>query len=304
MEGDRWELREELRAGKNFGTPPFDDLFVLGMDRDDTDLWMRGHLATRDGRKGSSPVGNGFFLTNTDVLRRVYGNGLLSIEAGSLLDVGKMAAPMAGLSSGEWLVDTGVEARLTVPHTSVVLSWGARSAVGDECVLGDSCAGKWFALAFDFGPAEGAGEVLEVGWLVAFEVDTEDVEAGLDILVRKLAHVVAGQAAENAALAGVDSEVGRGDLARGPGFDLDEAEGVALRTRRPGDEVQIAGGAGGMPGAGDDDIAAAHEPEEGGALAFEAGAEVLGALGTVALGGVLDGVDRRLHETVSQAEKH
>jgi hypothetical protein len=57
MEGDNYELSQQLRAGKIFGAAPFDDLFVLGMDRDDTDLWMRGLIATRDGRKGSSPVG-------------------------------------------------------------------------------------------------------------------------------------------------------------------------------------------------------------------------------------------------------
>jgi hypothetical protein len=136
MEGDRWDLREELRAGKIFGSPPFDDLFVLGMDRDDTDLWMRGHIATRDGRKGSSPVGDSYFLSNTDVLRRVYGNGLLSIHAGPLLDVGKMTAPTAGLSSGEWLVDTGLEARLTVLHTSVVLSWGRDLRSGTNAFWG------------------------------------------------------------------------------------------------------------------------------------------------------------------------
>lgn len=124
IEGQRWEFRDQLRAGKIFGSLPFDDLFVLGMDRDDTNLWMRGHIATRDGRKGSSPVGDAYFLSNTDVLRRVYGNGLLSIQAGPLLDVGKMTAPTAGLSNGEWLADAGVEARLTVLHTTVVLSWG------------------------------------------------------------------------------------------------------------------------------------------------------------------------------------
>jgi hypothetical protein len=136
MEGDRWDFREELRAGKTFGSPPFDDLFVLGMDRDDTDLWMRGHIATRDGRKGSSPVGDGYFLLNTDVLRRLYGNGLLSIHAGPLFDVGKMAVPTAELSSGEWLVDAGVEARLTVLHTSVVLSWGRDLRAGKNAVWG------------------------------------------------------------------------------------------------------------------------------------------------------------------------
>ncbi len=136
MEGERWELRDELRAGKVFGSPPFDDLFVLGMDRDDTNLWMRGHIATRDGRKGSSPVGDGYFLSNTDVLRRVYGNGLVSIQAGPLLDVGKMGAPTAGLSNGEWLLDTGIEARLTVLHTSVVLSWGHDLRAGTNAFWG------------------------------------------------------------------------------------------------------------------------------------------------------------------------
>ncbi|MFP5227374.1 MAG: tetratricopeptide repeat protein [Acidobacteriota bacterium] len=136
LEGDRWELRDEVRAGRIFGTPPFDDLFVLGMDRDDTDLWMRGHIATRDGRKGSSPVGDGYFLSNTDIDRRIYGNGLFSIHAGPLLDIGKMAAPTAGLSNGEWLVDTGVEARLTVLHTSVVLSWGRDLRSGTNAFWG------------------------------------------------------------------------------------------------------------------------------------------------------------------------
>ena len=134
--GDRYELRQEVRAGKIFGTAPVDDLFVLGMDRDDTDLWMRGHIATRDGRKGSSPVGDGYFLANTDALRRVYGNGLVTLQAGPLLDVGKMVAPTAGLSTGEWLVDTGVEARVRVLHTGVVLSWGRNLRSGTNAFWG------------------------------------------------------------------------------------------------------------------------------------------------------------------------
>jgi hypothetical protein len=136
MQGDRWDVREEFRSGRIFGSPPFDDLFVLGMDRDDTDLWMRGHIATRDGVKGSSPVGNAYLLSNTDVLRRVYSNGLLSIHAGPLLDMGRMTAPTAGLSMGEWLIDTGVEARLRVLHTSVVLSWGRDLRAGKSAFWG------------------------------------------------------------------------------------------------------------------------------------------------------------------------
>ena len=106
------------------------------MDRDDTNLWLRGHLATRDGRKGSSPTGDAYFLSNTDFYRRLYGNGLLAIHAGPLLDLGKMSAPTSGLSNGEWLVDTGVEARLTILHTSVVFSYGRDLRSGANAFFG------------------------------------------------------------------------------------------------------------------------------------------------------------------------
>ena len=136
LENSAWELRQQLRAGKIFGSPPFDNLYLFGMDRDDTDLWLRAHIATRDGRKGSAPIGNADFLANTDLFRRIYANGLLSIHAGPLLDIGRMTAPTAGLSAGQWLFDTGVEARLTVLHTSVVLSYGRDLRSGANAFYG------------------------------------------------------------------------------------------------------------------------------------------------------------------------
>ena len=134
--GDRYELSQQLRAGKIFGTAPFDELYLLGMDRDDTNLWMRAHIATRDGRKGSGPTGDGYFLANTDFYRRLYGNGLISIHAGPLLDIARVSAPTTGLSTPQWLVDTGVEARLTVLHTSVVLSYGRDLRTGANAFYG------------------------------------------------------------------------------------------------------------------------------------------------------------------------
>lgn len=122
--GDRYELTQRLRAGKIFGTVPVDEFYLLGMDRDDTDLWLRGHIATRDGRKGSAPVGDGYMLANADFYRRIYSNGLITIHAGPLLDISRVSAPTSGLATKQWLFDTGVEARLTVLHTSVVLSYG------------------------------------------------------------------------------------------------------------------------------------------------------------------------------------
>ena len=122
--GDDGELTQQFRAGKIYGAVPFDNLFVLGMDRDDTDLRMRAHIATRDGRKGSSPIGNAYLLSNTDFYRRLCGNGLLAIHVGPLLDIARMSAPTSGLSADQWLFDAGLSARLTVLHTSLVLSYG------------------------------------------------------------------------------------------------------------------------------------------------------------------------------------
>ena len=136
VRGDTYELSEALRAGKIFGAAPFDDLFALGMVRDDSDLWMRGHIGTRDGRKGSAPVGDAYLLSNTDFLRRIYGNGLMAIDLGPVFDVGKMAAPTVGLSSGQWLADAGVEARFRVLGTSVVLSYGRDLRTGANALFG------------------------------------------------------------------------------------------------------------------------------------------------------------------------
>lgn len=136
MEGDGYELTQQLRGGRIFGTVPFDDLFLFGMDRDDSNLGLRAHIATRDGRKGSAPIGNGYLLSNTDFFRRVYTNGLLTVHAGPLLDIGRMTAPTSGLSSHQWLFDAGVEARLTVLHTSVVLSYGRDLRTGANAFYG------------------------------------------------------------------------------------------------------------------------------------------------------------------------
>lgn len=122
-QSDRWEASQRVRWGALFGTYPFDELFMLGVERDN-DLWLRGHIGTRDGRKGSAPMGDRYLLTNSDLYRRIYNNGLLEVQVGPLVDVGRMGAPTSGLSTPEWLIDTGLEARLTVLGTHVIVTWG------------------------------------------------------------------------------------------------------------------------------------------------------------------------------------
>ena len=134
-EGDNYEFEQRLRAGQTAGNAPFDELFLLGMERD-SDLWARGQIGTRDGRKGSSPLGSSYFLSNTDLLRRIFSNGLLTLKAGPLLDVAKTRAPMGGLPQGRWIYDVGAEARFTVLGASVVLTYGRDLRSGSNAFFG------------------------------------------------------------------------------------------------------------------------------------------------------------------------
>ena len=123
MSGDDYALQEQIRSGKTFGSVPFDELFMLGMERDN-DLWMRGHVGTRDGRKGSAPLGRNYFLSNWEIDKHIYQNGFFSVKLSPFLDVGKITDPLPGLGSGEWLWDTGVQAKFRILGARVTVIYG------------------------------------------------------------------------------------------------------------------------------------------------------------------------------------
>ena len=122
-ERDDYETQQQIRAGKTFGSAPFDELFMLGLERDN-DLWMRAHIGTRDGRKGSAPLGDNYFLSNWQADKNVYHNGLLTLKVGPFLDTGKITDPSTGLGSHKWLWDTGAQAQLQVFAVGIVFSYG------------------------------------------------------------------------------------------------------------------------------------------------------------------------------------
>ena len=96
---------------------------MLGMERDN-DLWMRAHVGTRDGRKGSAPLGRNYFLSNWEIDKRIYHNGFFSLKLSPFLDTGKITDPLPGLGSGRWLWDTGVQAKFRVLGVGVTLIYG------------------------------------------------------------------------------------------------------------------------------------------------------------------------------------
>jgi hypothetical protein len=93
--------------GSDIGRLPFDERFIIGLERD-SDLWMRAHSATVDGRKNASSTSRSFLLTNSDYQKVLSNTGWFRLSAGPFLDSGKSSI------SSRWLVDTGVEMRFNL----------------------------------------------------------------------------------------------------------------------------------------------------------------------------------------------
>jgi len=121
--GDDYEMQQQIRAGKTFGSVPFDELFMLGLERDN-DLPMRAHIGTHDGRKGSAPLGRNYFLATWEADKNLYGNGIVGLKIGPFLDTGKITDPVASLGSEQWLWDTGAQIKLRVFGSGVAFSYG------------------------------------------------------------------------------------------------------------------------------------------------------------------------------------
>ncbi len=133
LKGDDYSLWQRVRAGKTFGSVPFDELSMLGIERDN-DLWLRAHVGTRDGRKGAAPLGRNYFLSNLNLLKNVYDNGLFGIQAGPFLDTGRITDPVTALGSPQWLWDTGLQARFRVLNVSFTLTYGRDLRSGNNAL--------------------------------------------------------------------------------------------------------------------------------------------------------------------------
>jgi len=122
-EGDDYETQQRVRIGKTIGPAPFDELFMLGLERDN-DLPMRAHIGTRDGRKGSAPLGSNYFLTSWETDKNVYGNGLVTLKIGPFLDIGKITDSSTALGSRKWLWDVGAQTKLRIFGSTMAFSYG------------------------------------------------------------------------------------------------------------------------------------------------------------------------------------
>ncbi len=130
-QGDDYETSQQLHAGKIFGQVPFDELFILGLERDNN-LPLRAHIGTRDGRKGSAPLGRDYLLENWEVNKNVWGNGIVRVQLGPFFDIGKITDQGTQLGSHQWLFDTGAQAKLRVFDVGLVFSYGKDLRTGNN----------------------------------------------------------------------------------------------------------------------------------------------------------------------------
>ena len=122
--GDDYEVQARLRAGATAGKVTLDELFQLGVERDN-DLWLRGHAGTLDGRKGAAPLGRRFFLANWEMDKNIYQNGFFTVKLGPFLDSGAVADSSGLFGSQYWLWDAGAQCKIRVLGSlTVALSYG------------------------------------------------------------------------------------------------------------------------------------------------------------------------------------
>lgn len=130
--GEDYETIVQLRGAETVGDVPLDQLFELGVERDN-DLWMRGQKGTIDGRKGGAPLGRRYALMNAEFNKTLYNDPFFRVQCGPFLDSGTIADPSGLFGSRKWLWDAGAQVKFRVlGRVSVILSygWDLRSGVG------------------------------------------------------------------------------------------------------------------------------------------------------------------------------
>ena len=131
FKGDDYEINLRVRAGKTFGRPPFDELFMLGIERDN-ELWLRGHAGTRNGRKGNAPLGRDYFLMNLELDKNVFQNEWIGMKVGPFLDTGRVFGDSAGPGFRKWLFDPGLQAKVRLMGVSFSFCYGKDIRTGSE----------------------------------------------------------------------------------------------------------------------------------------------------------------------------
>jgi tetratricopeptide (TPR) repeat protein len=129
-QGDDFAVSADFKTGKTFGPAPFDELFMLGMDRDNN-LWLRSQPGTRGGKKGSAPMGRDYVLMQAGIEKTAYRNEFLSWQAGPFYDFGRVYDSSHQFGSDAWLHGVGIQSKVRVPGgVAFLFSYGIDPRTG------------------------------------------------------------------------------------------------------------------------------------------------------------------------------
>ena len=122
--GDDYRVTARFRAGRADGRLPFDELFIFGLERDN-DLWLRGHIATQDRKRGSGFLGQDFMLWNWEVEKRIFQIPFLDVQLGPAVDTGRIYDQDHNFGSGSWLTDLSLLLKARFRHNvTIIFSYG------------------------------------------------------------------------------------------------------------------------------------------------------------------------------------
>jgi len=133
--GEDYEMQADLRGGRTFGKVPFDELFMLGFERDN-DLWLRGHPGLRNGEKGNAPLGRNYVLANWEMNKIAYKGTFLTVKVGPFVDSGNIYDPSGNFGSPKWLWDTGIQVKIRLLGSlEFVLGYGKDLRSGNNSLF-------------------------------------------------------------------------------------------------------------------------------------------------------------------------
>jgi hypothetical protein len=115
-----------------FGAGPFDEYFVLGVERD-TDLLLRAHKARRD-KKGENPFAPAYALWNWDITKIMIDRKTYRLRFTPFFDIGRIFDTR--LWQGKrWFLDTGIQGGLQLfGGPELVLTFGKDLRTGRNVI--------------------------------------------------------------------------------------------------------------------------------------------------------------------------
>ncbi|MCI0603889.1 hypothetical protein L0156_12860 [bacterium] len=130
--GEDLAMTGRFRTGKIFGEVPFDESFVLGVERD-TDLLLRAHKSQSD-KKGENPFASAYALWNWDISKIVVDKKRYRLKLTPFLDVGKIFDSQLWRGK-QWFVDTGIQTGVQIfGAPELVLTFGKDLRTGRNVV--------------------------------------------------------------------------------------------------------------------------------------------------------------------------